>query len=78
MSKPVGPYSPILISGEWCIVSGQIGLREGELRPGSGDRGRFHFVRGVGRCALVWPGTGYGGDEYFDIHLRKSLQDSNH
>ena len=34
MSKPVGPYSPILQSGEWCIVSGQIGLREGELVTG--------------------------------------------
>ena len=34
MSEPVGPYSPILQSGEWCIVSGQIGLQEGELVTG--------------------------------------------
>ena len=34
MSESVGPYSPILQSGEWCILSGQIGLRGGELVTG--------------------------------------------
>ena len=26
MSKPVGPYSPIVRSGDWLICSGQVGL----------------------------------------------------
>ena len=34
MSKPIGPYSPILQAGEWFITSGQIGLHDGELVDG--------------------------------------------
>ena len=34
MSKPIGPYSPMLQSGEWFITSGQIGLRDGQLVSG--------------------------------------------
>ncbi len=34
MSKPIGPYSPILQAGEWFITSGQIGLHDGELVGG--------------------------------------------
>ncbi|HEV7888961.1 MAG TPA: RidA family protein, partial [Acidimicrobiales bacterium] len=31
MSKPVGPYTPIVRAGEWLVVSGQIALRDGAL-----------------------------------------------
>ena len=31
MSKPVGPYTPIVRAGDWLVVSGQVGLRDGEL-----------------------------------------------
>ena len=34
MSKPIGPYSPILQAGEWFITSGQIGLHDGQLVDG--------------------------------------------
>ena len=34
MSKPVGPYTPIVRAGEWLVVSGQLGLVGGELVPG--------------------------------------------
>ena len=34
MSKPIGPYSPMLQSGEWFITSGQIGLHDGQLVSG--------------------------------------------
>ena len=34
MSKPIGPYSPILQAGEWFITSGQIGLHDGQLVSG--------------------------------------------
>jgi len=37
MSKPIGPYSPILQSGEWFITSGQIGLRDDQLVSGGLD-----------------------------------------
>ena len=29
MSKPVGPYTPIVRAGDWLVVSGQIGAVEG-------------------------------------------------
>ncbi|MDQ1375815.1 MAG: 2-iminobutanoate/2-iminopropanoate deaminase [Actinomycetota bacterium] len=34
MSKPVGPYTPIVRAGEWLVVSGQVGLRDGHLTEG--------------------------------------------
>lgn len=34
MSKPVGPYSPIVRAGEWLVCSGQIGLRDGAVVEG--------------------------------------------
>lgn len=34
MSKPVGPYTPIVRAGEWLVVSGQVGLRDGHLADG--------------------------------------------
>ena len=32
--KPVGPYTPIVRAGEWLVVSGQVGLRDGHLVDG--------------------------------------------
>ncbi|HTN78087.1 MAG TPA: RidA family protein [Acidimicrobiales bacterium] len=34
MSKPVGPYTPIIRAGDWLVVSGQIGAVEGKLVEG--------------------------------------------
>jgi 2-iminobutanoate/2-iminopropanoate deaminase len=34
MSKPVGPYSPVLRAGDWVILSGQLGLLDGALVEG--------------------------------------------
>ena len=34
MSKPVGPYSPIVRAGKWLVSSGQIGLRDGAIVDG--------------------------------------------
>jgi len=31
---PVGPYTPIVRAGEWLVVSGQLGLVDGNLVPG--------------------------------------------
>jgi 2-iminobutanoate/2-iminopropanoate deaminase len=31
---PVGPYTPIVRAGEWLVVSGQLGLKDGELVDG--------------------------------------------
>ena len=34
MSKPLGPYTPVVRAGDWIIVSGQLGLQEGALVNG--------------------------------------------
>lgn len=33
-SKPVGAYTPLVRAGQWLIVSGQLGLRDGKLVDG--------------------------------------------
>ena len=37
MTKPVGPYTPVVRAGEWLVVSGQVGLSEGKLVSGGVD-----------------------------------------
>jgi len=34
MSKPLGPYTPIVRSGDWLVVSGQLGMCDGALVEG--------------------------------------------
>jgi 2-iminobutanoate/2-iminopropanoate deaminase len=34
MSRPLGPYTPIVRAGEWLIVSGQVGMKDGALPDG--------------------------------------------
>ena len=34
MTKPVGPYTPVVRAGEWLIVSGQLGVLGGALVEG--------------------------------------------
>ncbi len=34
MSTPVGPYTPVVKAGGWLIVSGQLGLLDGQLVAG--------------------------------------------
>jgi 2-iminobutanoate/2-iminopropanoate deaminase len=37
MTKPVGAYTPIVRAGDWLVVSGQVGIRDGELVTGGFD-----------------------------------------
>src|SRR5262245_8248413 len=32
--KPVGPYTPVVRAGDWLIVSGQVGTKDGTLADG--------------------------------------------
>ena len=34
MSKPVGPYTPIVAAGPWLVASGQVGIKDGALVEG--------------------------------------------
>ena len=39
MSNPTGlPYRPSIAAGDWVVVSGQVGLRDGELVEGFGEQ----------------------------------------
>lgn len=55
MSIPVGPYSPVVRAGDLLAVSGQLGLRDGELVPGGvGDETR----QALANLAAVLAGEG--------------------
>ena len=34
MTKPVGPYTPIVKAGPWLVSSGQVGIKDGALVEG--------------------------------------------
>jgi 2-iminobutanoate/2-iminopropanoate deaminase len=34
MAKPVGPYTPVMRAGGWLVVSGQVGIVDGQLVTG--------------------------------------------
>ena len=34
MSTPLGPYTPVVRAGDWIIVSGQLGMKDGSLVDG--------------------------------------------
>ncbi|MBI4883955.1 MAG: RidA family protein [Actinobacteria bacterium] len=34
MTKPLGPYTPVVRAGDWIIVSGQLGMSDGALVDG--------------------------------------------
>lgn len=34
MSTPVGPYTPVVRAGDLLFVSGQVGLKDGQIVPG--------------------------------------------
>ena len=34
MTKPIGPYSPIVRAGDWLVCSGQLGLVDGKMVSG--------------------------------------------
>ncbi len=34
MTKPIGPYTPVVRAGDWIIVSGQLGLKDGAIVDG--------------------------------------------
>ena len=41
MSKPLGPYTPVVHAGDFVIVSGQGGIRDG-VKVAGGVRAEYH------------------------------------
>ena len=49
MSKPVGPYTPLVRAGGWLVASGQLGLVEGALVPGGAPGELRQAITNLGR-----------------------------
>lgn len=50
MTKPVGPYTPIVRAGPWLVCSGQVGIADGALAAGGLEpelRQAFANLRGL-------------------------------
>lgn len=57
MSTPVGPYTPVVRAGDWLVVSGQVGVRDGHLvTGGTGDQLR----QAIANLADLLAGEGAG------------------
>ena len=57
MSTPVGPYTPVVRAGDWLVVSGQVGLKDGSLVSG-GVRGQLEQALANLRGLLEGVGAG--------------------
>jgi 2-iminobutanoate/2-iminopropanoate deaminase len=55
MPKPLGPYSPIVRSGDWLLVSGQLGVKEGAL---VGDDAASQAAQAVANLATLLESEG--------------------
>lgn len=53
-ATPVGPYTPIVRAGDWLVVSGQVGLRDGQLVEGL----REQVTQAVANLASLLEGEG--------------------
>lgn len=47
MSKPLGPYSPIVRAGDWLIVSGQMGMDGGKVVSGGVGAETHQAIRNI-------------------------------
>ena len=57
MTTPVGPYTPIVSAGGWLVVSGQVGLLDGELVAGGAAQQLGQALENL-RCLLESEGAG--------------------
>ena len=69
MSKPVGPYTPIVRAGDWLVVSGQVGIAGGEL-VGGGTGGQLRQALDNLRTLLAGEGAQMGDVVKTTVFLR--------
>jgi 2-iminobutanoate/2-iminopropanoate deaminase len=58
MSKPLGPYTPIIRAGDWLIVSGQVGMGDDKALVDGGVAGQTK--RAIENLAALLHGEGAG------------------
>ena len=54
MTTPIGPYTPIVVAGEWLVTSGQLGLLGGRLVEGVGAQA----TQAIGNVEALLAGQG--------------------
>ncbi|HET9060291.1 MAG TPA: Rid family hydrolase [Acidimicrobiales bacterium] len=54
-SAPLGPYTPIVRAGEWLVVSGQLGVKDGRLVEGGV---RAQLAQAIANLASLLEGAG--------------------
>ncbi|MEX0846503.1 MAG: Rid family hydrolase [Ilumatobacteraceae bacterium] len=59
MTKPLGPYTPVVRAGDWIIVSGQLGISDGALVEGGVAAQTAQAVANL-RAQLESVGAGLG------------------
>ncbi|MCB1006977.1 MAG: RidA family protein [Acidimicrobiales bacterium] len=69
MTTPVGPYTPIVRTGDWLVTSGQIGLRDGTLVTGGVDGELRQAIANL-EALLVAEGAGLGDVVKTTVFLR--------
>lgn len=60
MSKPVGPYTPIVRAGGWLVASGQLGLLDGSLVDGGTGA---QLARAIANLSTLLAGEGASLDD---------------
>lgn len=55
MSKPVGPYTPIVKAGPWLVSSGQVGIKDGALVDGGFEA---QFRQALANLSALFEGEG--------------------
>jgi 2-iminobutanoate/2-iminopropanoate deaminase len=59
MTKPLGPYTPVVRAGDWIICSGQLGLAHGELVEGGIHQQTRQAIANIAQL-LLSEGAGLG------------------
>jgi 2-iminobutanoate/2-iminopropanoate deaminase len=56
-SRPVGPYTPVVVAGDWLIASGQLGLDDGTMVDGGTGA---QLTQAIANLAGLLAGAGAG------------------
>ena len=68
-AKPVGPYTPIVRAGDWLVVSGQVGIADGQL-VGGGVAGELRQAIANLEAQLATEGAGLADVVKTTVFLR--------
>lgn len=69
MSSPVGPYTPVVRVGDWLVVSGQVGVKDGALVGGAMEGELRQAISNL-RDLLQGEGAGLGDVVKTTVFLR--------